>query len=38
MQFVINRLSYQKLCVHNTVEIKCVDKHIGFMILVQYIK
>jgi hypothetical protein len=30
MQLKINRLSYQKLCVHNTVEIKCGDKHIGF--------
>lgn len=30
MQLKINRLSYQKLCVHNTVEIKCGDKHVGF--------
>jgi abortive infection bacteriophage resistance protein len=30
MQLKINRLSYQKLCVHNTVEIKCDEKHIGY--------
>lgn len=30
MQLKITRLSYQKLCVHNTVEIKCGDKHVGF--------
>jgi hypothetical protein len=30
MQLKINRLSYQKLCVHNTVEIKCDEKHVGY--------
>lgn len=30
MQLKINRLSYQKLCVHNTVEIKCGEKHVGY--------
>jgi hypothetical protein len=30
MQLKVNRLSYQKLSVENTVEIKCGDKHIGY--------
>ena len=30
MQLKINRLSHQKLCVHNTVEIKCDENHIGY--------
>lgn len=30
MQLKINRLSYQKLCVYNTVEIKCGENHIGY--------
>ena len=30
MQLKINRLSNQKLCVHNTVEIKCDENHIGY--------
>ena len=30
MQLKIKRLSYQKLSVENTVEIKCGDKHVGY--------
>jgi hypothetical protein len=30
MQLKINRLSYQKLSVENTVEIKCGDRHVGY--------
>lgn len=30
MQLKIKRLSYKKLSVENTVEIKCDDKHIGY--------